>query len=320
MKRLLATIAVLLVAPLAAHGQITVNIDTTIADKNCSDFGSILEAQGTYVAMQVLVQDSTADPFGLDADGDGIACASKDVVRRVAPVDTTGFWYETVEKVDEAKCPALSEPMNVDDVMGDIRELPTEVMEDSTAYATLRSQVDCLRNLGLLLDGLPIPEPPPPPEDDTTGDGDDGGGGGGGTAPSFVYAQECETNVDNATVHSPDSLMLPNGQSTAPGDTVAVVTPRGDCAGQGVVQESGFTLAAAAKLDTTDFPDGGAGLWSGEDFSFEIYDQSDSLAYSVWPVFRPCAEVDVPICREVGFEDGAFFEVDSLSVGKPLYD
>lgn len=309
MKRLLLALVLACALPLTAQGQITVDIDSTIADKNCGDFRSILEAQGTYLAMQVLVQDSTADPFGLDADGDGIACAGKDIVRRVAPVDTTGYWYETVEKVDEAKCPALSEPMNVESVLQDIRALPTEAVEDSTAYATLRSQVGCLRNLGLLLEGLPIPEPPSPPEDTTIG----------GIGPSFNYSKDCEVNVDNATVHGPDEagLTLPNGEPLAVGDTVSVVSPRDDCAGHTTVQQNGFTVAAAMVPDSTDFgyqP----GLWDGEYFKLEVYDTSDSTAYRAWPVFRPCSEVSIPVCQEGGFENDSFYEVQSLSVKSPI--
>jgi len=306
-RTLCAFLLLLFLFPAVGTAQISVEIDTTIADKNCGDFQSILAAQGTYVAVQWLVQDSTADPFQLDADGDGIACAGKDIVRRVAPGDTTGFWYDTAETVEEARCPAVGEPFEVGEVLDDVRGLPREVMADSTEYARLQAQVTCLRNLGLLSEEIPLPAPPPP---DTS---EGGGGPSPGSDPSFRYAEECSAHVNNATIYAPGPKTLPTGEPVAEGDTIALVTPRGNCAGAIPAGTDGkFALAAASKNDFSGLPDA-PGLNGGESFHFEVYNRSDSLAYSVWPTFASCSGGEPPICRDDGqYEDGAFFQVEAL--------
>ena len=141
-----------------------------------------------------------------------------------------------------------------------------------------------------------------------------------GGNPSFVYSEDCATNVDNATVNAPYDYSFPSGEPLAEDDTVAAVSPRGDCVGHIPVSSGGiFTLAVAAKLDSTLGLPEQPGMYEGEDFSFEIYDRSEDVAYSMWPVFESCEQVDIEICDEGGYNDDVFFSVDTLSVEKPDY-
>ncbi|MCS3642961.1 hypothetical protein [Salinibacter ruber] len=76
---------------------------------------------------------------------------------------------------------------------------------------------------------------------------------------SFTYAEECITNVDNATVHVPSTAnpALPDGTPVAAGDTIAVYTADGMCAGYGVWTDGeGATLAAAGSDSIDVSPDG----------------------------------------------------------------
>ena len=127
--------------------------------------------------------------------------------------------------------------------------------------------------------------------------------------PTWRYAEACVTSVDNATLHGPDEagLRLPTGQPLEEGDTVAVATPSGTCAGYGAVSGEGVTLAAA---------EAGAfvpeGLPAGAPIRLEVYDQSEDVAWRVAPTWRDCEQSTVPVCRDSLMVAGAFFEAESL--------
>lgn len=133
-------------------------------------------------------------------------------------------------------------------------------------------------------------------------------------AQSFTYAEDCLTNVDNATVHVPPSvsLQLPSGDAVAAGDTVAVYTAEGRCAGHGVWSDSdGVTLAAAGPnaVDAST-----SGFASGEPLKFEVFDVSTGSAADVGTSasFAPC-DGDMPICRDDGaYATDTFHEVASF--------
>lgn len=128
---------------------------------------------------------------------------------------------------------------------------------------------------------------------------------------SFTYAEECITNVDNATVHVPSAAAptLPDGTPVAAGDTIAVYTADGTCAGYGVWTDGeGATLAAAGSDSIDVSPDGYA---SGASLQFEIFDVTKGTAVDVdsAAAFSSCSEVDVPVCAEGVYEPGTFHQV-----------
>jgi len=127
--------------------------------------------------------------------------------------------------------------------------------------------------------------------------------------PTWRYAEACVTSVDNATLHAPGEagLKLPTGQPLEEGDTLAVVSPGGTCAGYGAVSGNGVTLAAA---------EAGAfvpeGLPAGAPIRLEVYDQSEDVAWRVAPTWRDCDRSSIPVCRDSLMVAGAFFEAESL--------
>lgn len=96
MRSLLLLIA-LLPAVAGAQDSVTVAVP---ADKNCSDFDTVLQAQGHYLRMQDLT--GQADAHRLDADGNGIACESIQDVRRIQ--STGSSHYTTRERVHRLTC------------------------------------------------------------------------------------------------------------------------------------------------------------------------------------------------------------------------
>ena len=122
----------------------------------------------------------------------------------------------------------------------------------------------------------------------------------------FHYAQDCLTNVDNATLHvSPsNNLTLPNGDPVAPGDTVAVYTAQGDCAGYGVWQaDEGITLSASGQDSIN--PSSG-GYADGEPLKVEVFDVSQGSTVDVGTNidFVACSNSILPICRDDGIYAG----------------
>ena len=131
---------------------------------------------------------------------------------------------------------------------------------------------------------------------------------------SFTYADECVTNVDNATVHVPAGAdpSLPDGTPVAAGDTVAVYTAGGTCAGYGVWQSgSGATLAAAGSDSIAVSDDG---YESGASLQFEVFDVSEGTAVDVdsAAVYASCDSVGVPVCAEGTYQPGTFHQVTSF--------
>lgn len=134
-----------------------------------------------------------------------------------------------------------------------------------------------------------------------------------GDGPTFTYKEDCQTNVDNVTVHGSGNFMLPNGDNIALGDTIAAVTTRDNCAGYGVMKSEGFTMAVAQK-NQEDYLPQNPGVNPEETFTFELYDKSEDKAYPVSPTFLDCEEVNVSICKDVNsFENDAFYQVNYFS-------
>ncbi len=137
---------------------------------------------------------------------------------------------------------------------------------------------------------------------------------------TFAYAEECITNVSNATVHLPADAAptLPDGTPVETGDTLAVYTEQGTCAGYGVWGEGGGATLAAAGSDSVEASEDG---YSADDpLKFEIFDVSEGQETKVesGTTFAPCDTVGVPVCAEGAYGDGTFhqvtgFQADSTS-------
>ncbi len=133
------------------------------------------------------------------------------------------------------------------------------------------------------------------------------------------YAQECVTNVENATVHVPARAApaLPGGAQLAGGDTLAVYTEDGTCAGYGVwSSETGTTLAAAGSDSIAASPDGYA---AGAALRFEAFDASANEAIGLGPAaaYVPCDSLGVPVCGTGTYQDGTFHEVAAFEGAAP---
>jgi hypothetical protein len=128
--------------------------------------------------------------------------------------------------------------------------------------------------------------------------------------PTWRYADECVTSVDNATLHFPseEGLSLPTGNSLSEGDTLAVVSPEGGCAGHRAWTPDGSALAAAT-YDEEFVPEG---VPPGAALRLEVYDKSAGLAYRMKPQWKSCGEIGVPICAETTMASGAFFQAEAL--------
>ena len=130
---------------------------------------------------------------------------------------------------------------------------------------------------------------------------------------TFTYAEECISKVDNATVHVPaEADSLPGGTPVEAGDTLAVYTAQGTCAGYGVWDaDKGATLAAAG----SDSLDVSADGYSAEDsLKFEVFDVSKGSAVDVGSdvTFASCDSLGIPVCAEGAYEDGTFHQVSGF--------
>jgi hypothetical protein len=135
------------------------------------------------------------------------------------------------------------------------------------------------------------------------------------------YAQDCLTNVDNATVVVPTStnLSFPNGDQLSADDTLAVYTDDGVCAGYGVWAADGTDLAFAA-AGPNDVDAAQNGFASGEQLKFEAYDVSEETRVDLKSkvAYTSCSEVSLPLCQDDGsYQNGALFVLSALS-GSPL--
>lgn len=137
-----------------------------------------------------------------------------------------------------------------------------------------------------------------------------------GNAQSFSYADDCVTNVDNATaiISKTADLTLPDGASLEPADTLALRNDAGACVGYGVWKNNDSDLAIAA-AGPTSVDEASSGYESGDLLSFEVYDESESAVVELGEdvEYATCDTVAVPICRDDGkYADGSAHVVQAL--------
>lgn len=134
---------------------------------------------------------------------------------------------------------------------------------------------------------------------------------GGALSGGFVYANECVTNVDNATIHfSGDrEAVLPGGTPVETGDTIAVYNGS-VCGGYAVWTEQGATMAAAGSDDIEVSDDAFA---PGDSLRFEVHDVSEDTVYRPAVHYASCEDSSIPICAEGAYEDGTFHEISYIS-------
>ncbi len=126
------------------------------------------------------------------------------------------------------------------------------------------------------------------------------------------YAEECGTDVDNATIHvsAGESVRLPNGASVEEEDTLAAYTTRGTCAGYGVWEENETTFAVA---DSTDQQ---GGYLEGESLMFEVFDVSSGIAVDIDSsvTYASCSEAPTSLCRSNGrYAPGTLHQITGFS-------
>jgi hypothetical protein len=129
------------------------------------------------------------------------------------------------------------------------------------------------------------------------------------------YADGCISNVDNATILLPSdaNLILPDGTSLAPSDTLALRNADGDCAGYGAWSGNDLAVAASGPAIISEAP---SGYQDGAPLTFEVYDVSEDRVVDVGGrvAYASCDNVDVATCQDDGtYANGAFFVLDALN-------
>jgi hypothetical protein len=257
----------------------------------------ILLACGTLAACSAqpsfLPDEFTADPDSIecyqDPGGEDVACVYH------GAGGLYGRWSQQAGEEWYFRCPSTPswQLSTLHEAAGQARAVADSLLREGATIdppTGLQQRADCIESFWNVADSLSAAVMQP--------------------EPTWRYAEACVTSVDNATLHAPDQagLRFPNGQPLEPGDTVAVATPSGTCAGYGAVSGEGVTLAAA-EADSRFVPEG---LPAGAPIRLEIYDRSAGVAWRVAPTWRDCDQSNVPVCRDSLMVAGAFFEAESL--------
>jgi hypothetical protein len=113
-------------------------------DVNCTDFQSVLGAQGYYEAGVLL---GLGDVFRLDADANGVACEGLGYIRyRRTEDDSTGHVYESwsTERPEEARCP-WTDRFSVGDHVEALRRAAIDTVDNERTHD---DRAECLHVLG----------------------------------------------------------------------------------------------------------------------------------------------------------------------------
>ena len=137
-------------------------------------------------------------------------------------------------------------------------------------------------------------------------------------AQDFSFANDCVSTIENQTIVLRQNLdpSFGNGQQVQPGDTVAVYTENGTCAGYDVWSGNGdVQIAAAADVALTDPIDG---YVAGEDLKFKVYDESQGAMVDIGTniSFESCESNSFPLCTDDGtYQTDMMAFVDGLNNG-----
>jgi hypothetical protein len=144
----------------------------------------------------------------------------------------------------------------------------------------LTVRLGCAINFDLALDTLLSWTPPDPPSDSQE-------------VQDVIYA-DCPTYVENDTVFLSEGLEA---------DTVAAITPRGNCAGAIPTDQLPTALAVAGESDVIE----NKGMRTGEAIRLQVYD--DGEEYVATPTWE---QVDSPIAAQGTYQGDGFHKVTAL--------
>lgn len=125
------------------------SIGQDLEDKNCGDFDTVVQAQGTFLAAQQITDQR--DYHGLDGDGNGIACEGINIVKRRTYTDTSDSVTHYINYRSMAhviKCPT-TDPF----IVGDYYQQLRLATVDTVAYNDKRgvwNRMECMHTLGIL--------------------------------------------------------------------------------------------------------------------------------------------------------------------------
>jgi hypothetical protein len=134
----------------------------------------------------------------------------------------------------------------------------------------------------------------------------------------FSFTDDCAATVNNQTIILQENLDpgLGNGQQIQPGDTVAVYTENGTCAGYGVWSGNGdVQIAAAEDVALTDSIDG---YVAEESIKFKVFDESQGVVVDLGSnvTFEACTSTAFPFCSDDGtYRTRTISFVDGLNDG-----
>ena len=134
------------------------------------------------------------------------------------------------------------------------------------------------------------------------------------------YESICSSAIDNATIIVPASVNWAPGYTPAPGDTLALRTSGGGCAGWGEWTEDGAVMAAAGYDELLyEILGDDSGYEDGERLAFEVYDASEGEAISVDEVqYAPCdGWIPTEICGSGDYADGLVMKASQIG-SQPL--
>jgi len=143
----LLSLALALLLPAGAYAQDStrVRLDTTLADRNCTDFQTRLQAQGYFLMLQLVTGEE--DPDRLDADGNGQACESIQRIR-VRQFDPE-HWIVYREREHRVKCATIGESFT----LPEFKAQAQRATRDSVRYSGPRgfmTRMECLDTIGEL--------------------------------------------------------------------------------------------------------------------------------------------------------------------------
>jgi len=137
-------------------------------------------------------------------------------------------------------------------------------------------------------------------------------------AQDFSFADECVSTVNNQTVVFRQDLDrgFGNSRQVQPGDTVAVYTNNGTCAGYNVwTGDSDMQISAAADVALTNPIDGYVG---GESLKVKVFDRSEDAIVDIGTnvSFESCSSSPFPFCVEDGsYQTDTIVFIDGLNTG-----